>query len=120
MVAYKTDGGPRQRESLPPRAYAVLKEQKDLLEKTLNDSSSLSQQHLLSVLRKLQAGTSALMVTEEAIMTDATHESSVEYDDSYNDEYDDATDYDPSPGASVLMEPPSSLSSEALHILQAL
>ena len=77
----KSDG-PRQREFLPPRAYAVVKEQKDLLEKTLNDSSSLSQQHLVSVLRKLQAGTSALMVTEEAMMTDAMHESSVDNDDS--------------------------------------
>ena len=27
--------GPRQREYLPPRAYAVLKEQRDLLEKKL-------------------------------------------------------------------------------------
>ena len=111
----KSDG-PRQREFLPPRAYAVVKEQKDLLEKTLNDSSSLSQQHLVSVLRKIQAGTSALMVTEEAMMTGAMQQSGLD-DDSYNDDYDDATDHDPSPGAS---EPPSSLSSEALHILQAL
>ena len=80
MMAYKTDGGPRQREFLPPRAYAVLKEQKDLLEKTLNDSSSLSQQHLVSVLRKMQAGTSALMVTEEAMMTDAMQQSSLDND----------------------------------------
>ena len=42
----KSDGH-RQREFLPPRAYAVVKEQKDLLEKTLNNSSSLSQHHLL-------------------------------------------------------------------------
>ena len=40
-------------------------------EKTLTDSSSLSQQHLVSVLRKMQAGTSALMVTEEAMLTTA-------------------------------------------------
>ena len=66
----------------------MVKEQKDLLEKTLNESSSLSQQHLVSVLRKLQAGTSALMVTEEAMMTEPS-----EYDD-FNDEYDGATDDD--------------------------
>ena len=107
---------PRQREFLPPRAYAVVKEQKDLLEKILNDSSSLSQQHLVSVLRKIQAGTSALMVTEEAMMTDAMQQSGLD-DDSYNDDYDDATDHDPPPSASEL---PSSLSPEALHILQAL
>ena len=53
---FSKSDGPRTREFLPPRAYAVVKEQKDLLEKTLNDSSSLSQQHLVSVLRKLQAG----------------------------------------------------------------
>ena len=104
MVAYNTDGGPRQREFLPPRAYAVLKEQKDLLEKTLNDSSSLSQQHLVSVIRKIQAGTSALMVTEEAMIT--------------NDHYNDgAADGNLHP---AFMEPSSSLSSEALHMLQAL
>ena len=112
----KWSDGPRQREFLPPRAYAVVREQKDLLEKTLNDSSSLSQQHLVSVLRKTQAGTSALMVTEEAMMTDAMQQSGLD-DGSYNDDYDDTTDHDPSPGAS---EPPSSLSSGALHILQAL
>ena len=108
---------PRQREFLPPRAYAVVKEQKDLLEKTLNDSSSLSQQHLVLVLRKIQAGTSALMFTEEAMMTESMQQSSLDNDDSYNDDYHDATDDDPSP---VFMEPPSSLSSEALHMLQAL
>ena len=74
-----------------------------------HDSASLSQQHPLPVLRKMQAGTSALMVTEEALMTDAMQQSSLE-DDSYNDDYDDATDGDPSP---VFMEPPSSLSPEA-------
>ena len=114
MMAYKTDNGPRQREFLPPRAYAVLREQKDLLEKTLDDSSSLSQQHLVSVLRKMQAGTSALMVTEEAMMTDAMQQSSLDNDYHYND---GTANDDPPP---VFMEPPSSLSSEALHILQAL
>ena len=112
MMAYTTESGPRQREFLPPRACAVLKEQKGLLEKTLNDSSSLSQQHLVSVLRKMQAGTSALMVTEEAMVTDATQQSSLD-----NGGYDNAADNDPPP---IFMEPPSSLSSEALHILQAL
>ena len=108
---YRSDG-PRPREFLPPRAYAVVKEQKDLLEKTLNESSSLSQQHLVSVLRKLQAGTSALMVTEEA-------DAMLTSDDQFNDDYDDNTD-DQSPGAPPSSEPSSSLSSEALHILQAL
>ena len=108
---YRSDG-PRPREFLPPRAYAVVKEQKDLLEKTLNESSSLSQQHLVSVLRKLQAGTSALMVTEEA-------DAMLTSDDQFNDDYDDTTD-DQSPSAPPSSEPSSSLSSEALHILQAL
>ena len=50
-------------------------------------------------------------------MTESMQQSSLDNDDSYNDDYDDATDDDPSPG---FMEPPSSLSAEALHILQAL
>jgi len=111
-TTYKTDDGPRQREFLPPRAYAVLKEQKDLLERTLNDSSSMSQQHLMSVLRKMQAGTSAIMVTEEAMMTSAMM--SQTHDNNY---HDNAAHDDPS---SVFTESPPSLSPEALHILQAL
>ena len=66
----------------------------------------------MSVLRKIQAGTSAVMVTE----TDAMQQSSLE-DDSYHDDYDDAAYDDPPSG---FMKPSSSLSSEALHILQAL
>ena len=110
-----TSDGPRPREFLPPRAYAVVKEQKELLEKTLNESPELSQQHLVSVLRKLQSGTSALMVTEEAFSTEG-----VGYDDQYNDYNDDSMDDGQSPGDSISMDPPSSLSPEALHILQAL
>ena len=112
MMACKTDNGPRQREFLPPQAYAVLKEQENLLEKTLNDSSSLSQQHLVSVLRKMQAGTSALMVTEDAMMTD-TMLTQMQNNNDYNNSADD----DPPP---IFTEPPSSLSTEASHILQAL
>ena len=104
--------GPRQREYIPPRAYAVLKEQKELLEKTLSESSQLSQQHLVSVLRQMQAGTSAIMVTE----TDAMQQSSFE-DDSYHGDYDDTAYDEPSHGA---MKPSSSFSPEALHILQTL
>ena len=104
--------GPRQREYIPPRAYAVLKEQKELLDKTLNESSQLSQQHLVSVLRQMQAGTSAIMVTE----TDAMQQSSFE-DDSYHGDYDDTAYDEPSHGA---MKPSSSFSPEALHILQTL
>ena len=51
------------------------------------------------------------MVTEQAMMTD-TH----------NDDYDYTTEVygDPSSDAPISMEPPSSLSAEALHILQSL
>ena len=62
--SYQSEG-PRPREFLPPRAYAVVREQEELLEKTLSDPN-LPQQHLVSVLRKIQAGTSALVITEEA------------------------------------------------------
>ena len=107
--------GPRQREYIPTRAYAVLKEQRDLLEKTLNaldDASmpSLSQQHLVSVLRKMQAGTSAIMVTE----TDSMQQSE---DDFYHNDYDDAACDDQQSG---FTQPSSSFSPEALHILQTL
>ena len=80
----------------------------------MNESSSLSQQHPVAVLRKLQAGTSALMVTEEAMMTEPS-----EYDD-FNDEYDGAMDDDQSPGTVDGAQPPSSLSPDALYILQSL
>ena len=54
------------------------------------------------------------MVTEEAMMTDTLRQNDDDYD------YDYTTEDDPSSGAPTLMEPPSSLSSEALHILQSL
>ena len=60
----------------------------------------------------MQAGTSAIMVTE----TDAMQQSSLE-DDSYHDDYDDTACDDPSSG---FMKPSSSFSPEALHILQTL
>ena len=104
--------GPRQREYIPPRAYAVLKEHQKLLEKTLSESSQLSQQHLVSVLRQMQTGTSAIMVTE----TDAMQQSSFE-DGSYHGDYDDTAHNEPSHGA---MKSSSSFSPEALHILQTL
>ena len=104
--------GPRQREFLPPRAYAVLKEHQKLLEKTLSESSQLSQQHLVSVLRQMQAGTSAIMVTE----TDTTQQNDFE-NDAYHGDYDDATYNEPSHG---FLTSSSSISPEALHILQTL
>ena len=104
--------GPRQREYIPPRAYAVLKEQEKLLEKTLSESSQLSQQHLVSVLRQMQAGTSAIMVTE----TDAMQQSGFE-NDSYHGDYDDTAYDEPSHG---VVKSSSSFSPEALHILQTL
>ena len=58
----RTTDGPRQRKYLPPRAFAMVKEQKDLIERTVYDPNS-SQQHLISVMRKLQAGTSPLLLT---------------------------------------------------------
>ena len=107
-----SNDGPRQREFLPPRAYAVLKEHQKLLEKTLSDSSQLSQQHLVSVLRQMQAGTSALMVTE----TDTIQQNDFE-NDAYHADYDDATYDEPSHG---FLTSSSSISPEALHILQTL
>ena len=72
----------------------------------------MSQQHLVSVLRKMQAGTSAIMVTEEAMMTSAmmpqTHD---------NNYHENTAHDDPSP---VFTESSPSLSPEALHILQTL
>ena len=104
--------GPRQREYLPPRCYAVLKEHQKLLEKTLSDSSQLSQQHLVSVLRQMQAGTSSLMVTE----SDATQQDDFE-NGAYHSDYDDANHNEPSHG---FLTSSSSISPEALHILQTL
>ena len=104
--------GPRQREFLPPRCYAVLKEHQKLLEKTLSDSSQLSQQHLVSVLRQMQAGTSALMVTETDTMQQDDFENGA-----YHGDYDDANHNEPSHG---FLTSSSSISPEALHILQTL
>ena len=42
----RTTDGPRQREFLPPRAFAIVKEQKNLIERTVSEPSS-SQQPLL-------------------------------------------------------------------------
>ena len=71
----------------------------------------------MSVLRKIQAGTSALMITEEAMLSEAIHQSSVENDDSHGNDAAYQTD-----DASVvaLTAPPSTLSPAALHILQHL
>ena len=104
--------GPRPREYLPSRAYAVLKEQQKLLEQTLSDSSQLSQQHLISVLRQMQAGTSSLMVTE----TDTVQQDDLE-NDAYHADYDEATHDEQAHG---FLTSSSSISPEALHILQTL
>ena len=105
-MSYQSDS-PRPREFLPPRAYAVVREQKELLEKSLSDPN-LSQQHLVSVLRKIQADTSALMITEEATLSEAMHQSSVENVDSY-DSGNDAVYQTADTSALALTAPPSSL-----------
>ena len=87
---YQSDG-PRPRAFLPPRACAVAREQKELPAKTLSDPN-LAQQHLVAVLREAQAGTSALMITEEAMLSEAMHQSSVENDDSHDNDADYQTD----------------------------
>ena len=75
----------------------------------------------MSVLRKIQAGTSALMITEEAMLSEAMQQSSVDNDDFYDGDHDGngATDDEPS-SVPVLTALPSSLSPAALHILQHL
>ena len=109
-----SNNGPRQREFLPPRAYAVLKEHQKLLEQTLSDSSQLSQQHLVSVLRQMQAGTSSLMVTE----TDTVQQQQDDFEnDAYHADYDEATHDEQAHG---FLTSSSSMSPEALHILQTL
>jgi len=94
----------------------VVREQKALLEKTLSDPN-LSQQHLVSVLRKIQAGTSALMITVEAMLSEAMHQSSVDKDNSHDNDAVYQTD---DASAPALTAPPSSLSPAAPHILQHL
>ena len=112
---YQSDG-PRPCEFLPPRAYALVREQKELLEKTLSDPN-LSRPHLASVLRKIQAGTSALITTEEAMLSEVMHHSSAGNANSHNNgavyKTNDAS-------APALTAPTSSLSPAALHILQHL
>ena len=105
---------PRPREYLPSRCYAVLKEQQKLLEQTLSDSSQLSPQHLISVLRQMQAGTSSLMVTE----TDTVQQQQDDFEnDAYHADYDEATHDEQAHG---FLTSSSSMSPEALHILQTL
>jgi len=106
----RTTDGARQREYLPPRAFGILKEQKDLIERTVSDPDS-SQQHLISVMRKLQAGTSSLLLTDDY------------QDDEDTGEYKADDDEDTQQGAAfVTVAPPTtkSLSPEALHIMQQL
>jgi hypothetical protein len=91
----------------------VVKEQKELLEKTLSDTG-LSQQHLLSVLRKLQAGHSALMITEDDGITEQT----VQFEDDGDD--DDLDDDTPDELQQTQLPATSTISQEALHIIQAL
>ena len=97
---------PRPREYLPSRCYAVLKEQQKLLEQTLSDSSQLSPQHLISVLRQMQAGTSSLMVTE----TDTVQQQQNDFEnDAYHADYDEGTDDDEvsSDALTANLEPPA-------------
>ena len=109
----RPNDSPRPREYLPSRCYAVLKEQLKLLEQTVDDSSQLSPQQLMSVLRQLQAGTSSLMITE----TDAMQQQQDDFEhDAYHADYDEAHDEQ----AHGFLTSSSSMSPEALHILQTL
>ena len=112
----RTTDGPRQRGFLPPRAFAILKEQKEVIERTVLEPSS-PQQHLISVLRKLQAGTSSLLITYGGGDYHAN-------DDEGAGEHkaDDDGDYTGQDAALVTVAPPltNSLSLEALHIMQQL
>ena len=71
----------------------------------------------MSVLRKIQAGTSALMITVEAMLSEAMHQSSVDKDNSHDNDAVYQTD---DASAPALTAPPSSLSPAAPHILQHL
>ena len=91
----------------------------------LNDPK-LPQQHLVSVLRKIQAGASALLITEEAMLSEAMHQrsvdkamhqSSVDNDNSHDSDSVYQTD---DASAPALAAPPSSSSPAALHILKHL
>ena len=106
----RTTDRARQREYLPPRAFGILKEQKGLIERTASDPNS-SQQHLISVIRKLQAGTSSLLLTDDYQDDEDTGE--------YSADDDEDTQQD---AAFVTVDPPAtkSLSPEALHIMQQL
>ena len=106
----RTTDGTCQREYLPPRAFGILKEQKDLIERTVSDPNS-PEQHLISVMRKLQAGTSSLLLTDDYHDDEGTGE--------YKADDDDDTQQD---GAFVTVAPPAtkSLSPKALHIMQQL
>ena len=109
----RPNDSPRPREYLPSRCYAVLKEQMKLLEQTVDDSSQLSPQQLMSVLRQIQAGTSSLMITE----TDAMQQQQDDFEhDAYHADYDEAHDEQ----AHGFLTSSSSMSPEALHILQTL
>ena len=101
---------------MPLRAFAIVKEQKELIERTVSEPS-LSQQHLISVLRKLQAGTSPLLITYgEGDYHANDDEGAGEYK---ADDDDDDTDQG---AALVTVAPPptNSLSPEALRIMQQL
>ena len=111
-------GSPRPCAFLPPRAYAVVSEQKELLEKPLSDPN-LSQQHLVSVLRKILACTSPLLITygEDDYHTNDDEGAGEHKAD--DDDDDDDTDQD---AALVTVAPPpiNTLSPEAPHIRQQL
>ena len=112
----RTTDGPRLREFLPPRAFAIVKEQKELTDRTVSEPST-SQQHLISVLRNLQAGTSSLLITYGE---DDYHTNDDEGAGEHKaDDDDDGTHQD---AALVTVAPPTTNSSspEALHIMQQL
>jgi hypothetical protein len=93
-----------------------VKEKKELIEHTVSEPSSF-QHHLISVLRKLQAATSSLLITyDEDDYRTNDDEGAGEHK---TDDDDDDTDQD---AALVTVAPPptDSLSPEALHIMQQL
>ena len=93
-----------------------MKEQKELIERTVSEPSS-SQQHLVSVLRKLKAGTSPLLITYgegDYHMNDDEGAGEQNADDDDDDKGQDT--------ALVTVAPPptNSRSPEALHSMQQL
>ena len=89
---------------MPPRAFGILKEQNDLIERTVSDPSS-SQQHLISVMRKLQAGTSPLLLADDYHTNDDGGIREYKADDDDDDTQQDAALVTVSPPATNSLSP---------------